>query len=166
MSAVKVQPDSSPFADFILTAACTPPRSFRDPRLARGKPRLFTKMVERYTELTMKRLDEIDLKHAERSAILEAARLLRERFPVEHIILFGSKARGEGDDESDLDLLILTQRLLSTREKEELTHALFPVELRWNVIISRIIIPVEAWERGPYQVLPIRHEVERDGVAA
>lgn len=114
----------------------------------------------------MKRLNEIALKETDRAAVMEASRILREGFPVEQVILFGSKARGEDDPESDVDLLILTSRPVSAAEKEEMTRALFDLELRMNVVISKVVIPLEAWERGPYQVLPIRHEVERDGVAA
>ena len=35
-----------------------------------------------------------------------------------------------------------------------------------GVVIRTLIICEEDWERGPYQVLPIRDEIERCGVAA
>jgi hypothetical protein len=50
----------------------------------------------------MKTLADIALQENERRAIEAAARLLRAEFPVQQVILFGSKARGSGDDESDL----------------------------------------------------------------
>ncbi len=47
-----------------------------------------------------------------------------------------------------------------------ITDALFDVELEFQVVISTLVVCEEDWERGPYQVLPIRDEIERYGVAA
>lgn len=114
----------------------------------------------------MKTLDQAQLTENDRSAVESAAAILRERFPVEKVILFGSKARGEDDAESDIDLLVLTRRPVTVAEKEAMTRALFDLELRCGVAISKLVVPVEAWEHGPYHILPIHREVERDGVAA
>ncbi len=114
----------------------------------------------------MRNIQDLALKPKDRDAILTASRLLRERFPIENIILFGSKARGEDDDESDIDLLILTSRKLAWRERQAITDALFPVQLAHDVLISTLVAPASEWSEGIYQVLPIHDEVERDGVAA
>jgi hypothetical protein len=34
------------------------------------------------------------------------------------------------------------------------------------VVISTLVLPADEWEAGPYRVLPIRLEIERQGVAA
>jgi len=47
-------------------------------------------------------LDDLALKDNEREAIREATRMLKEKFPVKEVILFGSKARGDDDPESDI----------------------------------------------------------------
>jgi hypothetical protein len=38
--------------------------------------------------------------------------------------------------------------------------------LELAVVISVLFVPEEDWLHGLYQVLPIRTEIERDGVAA
>jgi len=114
----------------------------------------------------MKTLDDIRLSPKDRSAIQAAAAVLREKFPVEQIVLFGSKARGEDDPESDIDLLVLTSRPLSDRDESEVTRALLALELDLAVVISPLLVCVDDWREGFYQVLPIRREIERDGVAA
>ena len=48
------------------------------------------------------------------NTIDEMAALLPARWPVDALVLYGSKARGEDTLESDIDLLVLTGRLLST----------------------------------------------------
>ena len=114
----------------------------------------------------MKTLSEINLNEKDRRAIEAAAAILRQRFPVERVVLFGSKARGDDDDESDIDLLVLTRRRLSWQERGEITDALFDLQLELDVVISTLVVPSEEWEHGLYQVLPIRYEIEREGVAA
>ena len=114
----------------------------------------------------MKTLADIQLQENERQAIEAATHLLHEAFPVEQVILFGSKARAGGDDESDIDLLVLTSRKLHWREADAITMALFNLELAYDVIFSTLIVPSQEWTAGVYRVLPIHDEITRDGVAA
>ncbi|MFQ5807616.1 MAG: nucleotidyltransferase domain-containing protein [Phycisphaerae bacterium] len=111
-------------------------------------------------------LQDIPLAENDREAIEAAVRLLQGAFPVEQVILFGSKARGSGDEESDIDLLVLTSRKLDWPEEDAITAALFDVELAHDVVISTLIIPADEWVTGVYRVLPIHDEIGRDGVAA
>jgi predicted nucleotidyltransferase len=113
----------------------------------------------------MKTISEIALQAKDRNAIAAATTLLKERFPVVRVILFGSKATGRDDRESDIDLLVLTARKLDWRERDAITDSLFDVEMANDVVISTLVLPVEEWEHGPYSVLPIRDEVDREGVA-
>ena len=114
----------------------------------------------------MRTLDEINLKTKDRQAVERAARILKREFPVEAVILFGSKARGDDDAESDIDLLVLTTRDVPPAERQVMTDALFDLQLELDVVFSKVVVPREEWEHGLYQVLPLRKEVERDGVAA
>lgn len=113
----------------------------------------------------MKRLDEIVLKERDRAAIEEAARLLRERFPVERIALYGSKTSGTDDAESDIDLLVVTSRDLEWAERGAITDALFDVEMAYGVVISPLIVAAAEWERGRLAVLPIHKAVEESAVS-
>jgi len=113
-----------------------------------------------------KTLADTQLTGRDRRAVKAAAKLLRSHFPVAEIVLFGSKARGEDDPESDIDLLVLTSRPLSDRDESEVTRALLALELDLAVVISPLLVCVDDWREGFYQVLPIRREIERDGAAA
>jgi predicted nucleotidyltransferase len=111
----------------------------------------------------MKAVTDLRLRSKDRAAIEAAVRVLRERFPVERIILFGSKARGDDDPESDIDLLALTSRPLSHPEKSDIIDALYPLELEHEVTISALIIRQE-WQSGLTSFLPIHREVEEQGI--
>ncbi|GAH25140.1 unnamed protein product, partial [marine sediment metagenome] len=64
-------------------------------------------------------LDRLNLKRNEKKALLELKKRLLERFPDAEIILYGSKARGDFDEESDIDVLIILKDRVddSLREK-------------------------------------------------
>lgn len=119
-----------------------------------------------YDQRRMRTIKDIALREKDRQAVERASAILRERFPVERVVLFGSKARGDDDAESDIDLLVLTRRRVSAAEKSLMTAALYDLELELAVVISKLVVPVKEWEQGLYQVLPIRQEIEREGAAA
>ena len=114
----------------------------------------------------MRTLDQIGLSPNDAAAIKAARQVLLTQFPVERVILFGSKARGTDDAESDIDLLVLTSRELAWQERNAVVGALYDIQLRYDVLLSPLVVPTKEWEAGLYSVLPLHHEIERDGVAA
>ena len=114
----------------------------------------------------MKTLAHISLKANDRKAIEATKNLLVQKYPVELIVLYGSKATGTDDAESDIDLLVLTTRELTWRERDAITDALYDIQLTHNVVISTLVVSAREWSEGRYSVLPIHDEVERYGVAA
>lgn len=114
----------------------------------------------------MKTIDQVKLGRKDRQAIDEAVQLLYQSFPIEQIILYGSKARGMDDAESDIDLLLLTSKELDWKERNAITDALYDIQLTHGVVISTLVLPIHEWTQGRYTVLPIHDEIERYGVAA
>lgn len=114
--------------------------------------------------MSTRTLDDARLSVSERAALQDAARLLRARFPVEEVILFGSKARGTGDEDSDLDLLVITARALDWREQRAIVDALFDIELAHDALLSPLIVSRDEWEGRPYTAFAIHDEVARDGI--
>jgi predicted nucleotidyltransferase len=112
----------------------------------------------------MRTLDDVPLAPAERQAIEAAAAALRARFPVTEIVLFGSKARGDSEPESDIDLLVLTARKLDWQEERTILHELFDIGMRFDVVFSPLTVEAGSWRDGVHSVLPIHTEVEREGV--
>jgi len=114
----------------------------------------------------MKTIDDLPIKRHERLAIKDAARLLKERFSAREVILFGSKARGGDDEESDIDLLILTLLRVCWDERKPINDAIFDIELEHGVVISTLIATHAEWNEGTFPVLPIHHEISEHGVTA
>ena len=112
----------------------------------------------------MKTLDDIELTPRDRDALDDAIHILKRQFPTARVILFGSKSRGTGNTESDMDLLVLTTRKLTWREKDAITDALYDVELKHEVVISTLVATDEEWENGTFSIMPIHAEVAHDGI--
>ncbi len=107
---------------------------------------------------------EKHIRQNEQKAIQLASEMLREKFPVQKVILFGSKARGDDDEESDIDLLLLTQRPISWEERKALIDTLFDIELAYDVVISPLISTSADWHEGTFSVMPIHDEIAREGI--
>lgn len=58
----------------------------------------------------MKIMTQLNLKGHEKKALQELKEGLTEKFPEVKIILYGSKARGDSETFSDIDVLVLLDR--------------------------------------------------------
>lgn len=79
------------------------------------------------------------------------------------IILFGSRARGDFQKESDWDFLILTEKSETHQLKKEIWEKLFFAELESDEIFSSIIHSKINWEN--YKVTTLYYFVSNEGVA-
>lgn len=112
----------------------------------------------------MKCLQDLHLTPTQHQTLAELRSKLLEEFPVEEIILYGSVARGEEDEESDIDLLVVTSQVLKRMARHEITDMVFEVNLRYGTNFSTLVIDRASWESGVVSVLPLRDEVLREGV--
>lgn len=99
------------------------------------------------------------------AALSEIRQSLLARFAVVRLVLYGSVVRGETDDESDIDLLVVTARALSRPERHKITDIVFLANLKWGTNYSTLVVDREAWQTGAISVLPFHDEVLREGIA-
>jgi predicted nucleotidyltransferase len=103
------------------------------------------------------------LEQREELAIEEAARTVKSQFPVEEIILFGSKARGDHDAFSDIDLLLVTTKPLHWKDEKAIVEVLFDIGMTHDVIFTPLFVSKEEWKGGLFAQFPIYSEILRDG---
>ncbi len=77
-------------------------------------------------------------------ALNEFLRVLRERFrdSIEEVILFGSYARGDYDEESDIDVLIVGEVNF-----DELMDVVTDVLLKYGELVSPVVIRPKEFKR-------------------
>ena len=85
--------------------------------------------------------------------------------PGATVILYGSRARGDAQPDSDWDFLVLTPSQVNPDLKRAINHELFIVELEIGKIISCIIRQQDAWESKAYEQSEFRSNIVRDGIA-
>lgn len=84
--------------------------------------------------------------------------------PTAAVLLYGSVARGTQDEESDYDVLVLTDAPLSTKEEDAVTDAVYDLELEQGIVISTLFYTRDFWAAPLAQVLPFHQRVQEDGV--
>jgi len=112
----------------------------------------------------MKRIEDVTLTPDQSKALSELKHTLREGFDVESLVLYGSVVRGEADDESDVDILVVTTEPMDRRSRHRITDAVFEVNLRYDTNFSTLVIDRDSWEHGPICALPIKGDILSDGV--
>ncbi|MBI3756657.1 MAG: nucleotidyltransferase domain-containing protein [Deltaproteobacteria bacterium] len=98
-----------------------------------------------------------------RTALSQLKTKLTANYPVARLVLFGSIVRGETDEESDVDVLVLTSRPLKSMERNAIYDEVFSINLHYGTNLSVLVTDVDNWEDGPLSVMPIRKEVEKEG---
>jgi len=111
----------------------------------------------------MKTLERARLTQKERNSILQAAQSLKTDLPVSRVILFGSKARGTAQPQSDIDLLILTSGPVTAALREAVSERLAGINLDYDVDLTSIVVSEHDWSQGLIHHMLIYREVEKDG---
>ena len=111
----------------------------------------------------MRTLENARLLHKERHSILEASQSLKSDLPVTRVILFGSKARGTGEPDSDIDLVVLTSCPVNTKLRTAISDRLADINLRNDVSLTSIVVSEQEWSSGLTRYMLIHEEVERYG---
>jgi len=83
-----------------------------------------------------------------RVALIEGLRgLYAER--LRQVVLFGSFARGEADAESDVDVLVILDRVDHyAAEVDRTGHLCSELSLEHGVTVSRVFVSEEEWRAG------------------
>ena len=84
--------------------------------------------------------------------------------PTATVILYGSYARGDFNENSDIDLLILVdKKKVSLEDKKKISYPLYDIEFDTGKIISPLVYSKEKWE-NPSVVTPFYENVKNEGV--
>lgn len=82
--------------------------------------------------------------------------------PTAEIILFGSRARGDHRNDSDWDILILTDEAIDKRYKSDVREILYHLQLELEISISSLFRNKKKWQEPT--AMPVDNEIKREGV--
>jgi len=111
----------------------------------------------------IKRLSSF-LTPTEQFALDEIKHRIGALFSVEQFILFGSKARGEAKEFSDVDVLVITDDALSGSDKRKISDHVFEVNIKYNTQFSVISFSSADFHSDMWSRLPFFKSVASEGI--
>jgi predicted nucleotidyltransferase len=112
----------------------------------------------------MKALHNLPLPAPLRDALQAVCDRIMAEFNVDRLVLFGSVVRGESDEESDADLLVVLTEPPTHQVRDRITSLILDVNLKYGTNLSELIVDRQTWEYGLPSAMPIHAEIEEEGI--
>ena len=116
-------------------------------------------------EQVVSRLGSTSLTLVERRGLLAFLDVLEQYWGhfLAEVVLYGSSARGEERDESDVDLLVVLNREPTQKQTEQIQRLASAIDLDFGIALSPLVMsPADyRWHR---EGAPLWHNIRRDGV--
>ena len=112
----------------------------------------------------MKRRITDVLSPSEMDAVRELESEVKQHFKTKRVSLFGSVARKEADENSDLDVLIILSEAVTHRLRNSISDIAFEINLKHDTNISVVIFDEESWASAVMKLTPFYSEVVREDV--
>ncbi|SRR5713226_6476575 len=112
----------------------------------------------------MKALHDLQLPERLCKALQAARDRLVAEFNVDRIVLFGSVVRGEADEESDVDLLVVLKGPPEHKIRNRISRIILDINLEYDTNLSSLVVEQQVWDEGLLSVSPIHEEIEEEGI--
>ena len=99
----------------------------------------------------------------EERALKELREELFAKYRIVDIRLYGSKAKGEGREDSNLDIMIEIPEY-DRAMVAEIDDIIYRINLEHDVFISALVLGKDEVEEGPMSEAPIYKVIQREGV--
>jgi predicted nucleotidyltransferase len=83
--------------------------------------------------------------------------------PTAEVILFGSRSRGEANETSDFDFLILTEQEVTMSYEMHFQELIYDIELEMDTLIEAFLFSKHEWELGATPS-PMIERIREEGV--
>jgi len=101
----------------------------------------------------------------EKKALAKLKDLLKKaRLGLVALRLFGSKARGDYTQESDVDIAVILDEVDQAVE-QEVFDICFEVGLEYDLLLSPIVLSVSETNSSKHKITPFFKILEREGIA-
>jgi len=113
----------------------------------------------------MKELNKSKIQDEADKALLKRCRTAAESLDLSaEVILYGSRARGDAQPDSDYDILILIDGEASLEKEDNFRRRLYSIELEIGAVVTVILVSRNDWNSALYKAMPFYQNIERDGV--
>ncbi len=90
--------------------------------------------------------------------------LLFERLPIRSLTLFGSRARGDAEPDSDVDVLVVLDSEADESARDYVSDCAWEAGYGHGIVVVPVVFGREEWENGPERHSLLARAVEVEGV--
>jgi predicted nucleotidyltransferase len=102
-------------------------------------------------------------KTADADLLQRCKQAIRTVVPDADVILYGSRARGDAQEDSDYDLLVLVDHSADVSLHKQLISRISPLEDN-GAVLTLSIHNRDLWNSKLYRAMPFHENVDREGV--
>jgi predicted nucleotidyltransferase len=104
------------------------------------------------------------MKPLEKEILEKFKSLLLKKLDVYQVIVFGSRARGEATEYSDLDVIVVLNTIASDADLDYVSECSWEAGFEPGIVLVPIVFTKEAWENSPERYSLLALAVEKEGV--
>lgn len=106
----------------------------------------------------------MEMKKRDIKSLNEFKKKIGEKFPEANFILFGSKIKDEDTEFSDIDILVILDREITTSIEEEIFGIGFEVGLKYGVVFGIMIEENKFFNTSLCKEMPIYQNIAKEGI--
>lgn len=89
--------------------------------------------------------------------------LLSKKIKVKRLILFGSRARGDSEPDSDMDLLVVVDNK-NTEIENYISDCAWEAGIDQGILISPITLSAKEWGKSPLKYSLLAKTIQHEGI--
>lgn len=101
----------------------------------------------------------------DREIVNKLKNLLQKRVKLHQVILFGSRARGDSDPDSDMDVLVVLDAPRTPKIDDVVSDCAWEAGFDAGVVVVPIVVSRDHWENGPERSSLLAMAVREEGVS-
>lgn len=91
--------------------------------------------------------------------------LLVDQVPLHELILFGSRAREDNTDDSDMDVLVVLDAPVTPEYRDIVLDCAWEVGFDAGIVIVPVVVSFDTWENGPEHESLLAQSIREEGIA-
>jgi predicted nucleotidyltransferase len=103
------------------------------------------------------------MNRVEKNILKSFINLMTDKVSLNKVILFGSRARGDAEPESDMDVLVIVNRL-TEKEEEYISECAWEAGFEHGIVLVPVVFTVDEWESGPERFSLLAEAIRSEGV--
>lgn len=100
----------------------------------------------------------------DRTILERFKQILMQRVPLDSMIVFGSRARGDAEPESDLDIIVVLADDSTDADRDRVSDCAWEAGFAEGIVIVPVVFTRRQWEEGPERRSLLAQAVRREGI--